>query len=84
MLELSDKYSRPLRDLRLSVLDRCNLRCTYCMPEESLNGQGVFLPRSRLLSDDELERVVRMFTRLGVHKLRLTGGEPLLLSLIHI
>jgi cyclic pyranopterin phosphate synthase len=73
-----DRHSRPLRDLRLSVLDRCNLRCTYCMPEESLNGQGVFLPGSRLLSDDEIETLVRAFVNLGVHKVRLTGGEPLL------
>jgi cyclic pyranopterin phosphate synthase len=73
-----DRLARPLRDLRLSVLDRCNLRCTYCMPEESLQGQGVFLPREQLLSDDELVRLVRVFVRLGVHKIRLTGGEPLL------
>ncbi len=78
MQEITDKYARPLRDLRLSVLDRCNLRCTYCMPEESLNGQGVFLPKARLLTDTELERLVRVFVRMGVHKLRLTGGEPLL------
>lgn len=75
---VSDKFGRPLRDLRLSVLDRCNLRCTYCMPEESLHGRGIFLPTARLLTDGELETVVRTFTRLGVHKLRLTGGEPLL------
>jgi len=73
-----DRFARPLRDLRLSVLDRCNLRCTYCMPAESLEGQGIFLPPGRLLSDSELERVVRVFTGLGVHKLRITGGEPLL------
>lgn len=75
---IKDKLGRPLRDLRLSVLDRCNLRCTYCMPQESLHGRGVFLPPSRLLSDAELETAVRAFVRLGVHKLRLTGGEPLL------
>ena len=73
-----DRLARPLRDLRLSVLDRCNLRCSYCMPEESLQGQGVFLPREALLTDDELVRLVHVFTRLGVHKIRLTGGEPLL------
>lgn len=60
------------------MLDRCNLRCSYCMPEESLQGQGVFLPGSKLLTDSELEKVVRIFVRMGVHKLRLTGGEPLL------
>jgi len=76
--QIVDKYARPLKDLRLSVLDRCNLRCSYCMPEESMHGQGVFLPGSKLLTDSELEKVVRVFVRMGVHKLRLTGGEPLL------
>jgi cyclic pyranopterin phosphate synthase len=76
--DVIDKFSRPLKDLRLSVLDRCNLRCGYCMPADSLNGQGIFLPASRLLNDVELETVVKVFVRLGVHKLRLTGGEPLL------
>ncbi len=73
-----DRFARPLRDLRLSVLDRCNLRCTYCMPGDSLMGRGVFLPREQLLTDDELIRLVRVFTGLGVDKIRLTGGEPLL------
>ncbi|NNE04434.1 MAG: GTP 3',8-cyclase MoaA [Xanthomonadales bacterium] len=73
-----DQFARPLRDLRLSVLDRCNLRCTYCMPAESFEGRGIFLPPGRLLSDAELEQLVRVFTSLGVHKLRITGGEPLL------
>jgi cyclic pyranopterin phosphate synthase len=75
---VKDRHARPLRDLRLSVLDRCNLRCTYCMPEQSLNGRGIFLPTQRLLTDDELENVVKVFVNLGVHKVRLTGGEPLL------
>jgi sulfatase maturation enzyme AslB (radical SAM superfamily) len=73
-----DRLARPLRDLRLSVIDRCNLRCTYCMPEDSLEGRGVFLPREYLLTDDELLRLVRTFVSLGVSKVRLTGGEPLL------
>ncbi len=73
-----DRFARPLRDLRLSVLDRCNLRCTYCMPEDSLEGRGVFLPREELLTDDEVVRLVGIFRDLGVHKVRLTGGEPLL------
>ncbi len=60
------------------MLDRCNLRCTYCMPEESLHGRGVFLPPHYLLSDGEIEMLVRIFVKLGVHKIRLTGGEPLL------
>ncbi len=78
MTPLNDTMGRPLKDLRISVLDRCNLRCTYCMPEESLHGQGVFLPSHHLLSDGEIELLVRVFAGLGVHKLRLTGGEPLL------
>jgi len=73
-----DVFARPLRDLRLSVLDRCNLRCTYCMPEDSLAGQGKFLPREDLLTDAELVTLVEVFVALGVHKVRLTGGEPLL------
>lgn len=75
---INDTLGRPLRELRLSVLDRCNLRCTYCMPEESLNGRGIFLRPQYLLSDGEIELLVRVFARLGVRKLRLTGGEPML------
>ncbi|MGD9265540.1 MAG: GTP 3',8-cyclase MoaA, partial [Lysobacterales bacterium] len=75
---LLDTMGRPLRELRLSVLDRCNLRCTYCMPEESLQGRGIFLRPHYLLSDGEIELLVRVFARLGVRKLRLTGGEPML------
>lgn len=77
-MPLNDTLARPLRDLRISVLDRCNLRCTYCMPEESLHARGVFLRPQYLLSDGEIELLVRVFARLGVHKVRLTGGEPLL------
>jgi len=73
-----DTHSRPLRDLRLSVLDRCNFRCSYCMPEESIKGRSPFLSRKDLLSDDELLRLASAFTQLGVNKIRLTGGEPLL------
>jgi cyclic pyranopterin phosphate synthase len=73
-----DAWARPLRDLRLSVLDRCNLRCSYCMPADSLEGRGIFLSREHLLTDDELATLVRVFASLGVHKVRLTGGEPLL------
>ena len=78
-----DRLGRPLRDLRLSVLDRCNLRCGYCMPGDTLQGRGIFLPPEHLLSDDELESLVRVFARLGVNKLRLTGGEPLLRPGLH-
>jgi cyclic pyranopterin phosphate synthase len=69
-----DRYGRPLRNLRLSVTDRCNLRCAYCMPEE----QYVWLPRADILDFEEISRLVDVFTELGVDKLRLTGGEPLL------
>ena len=69
---------RPMRDLRISVTDRCNLRCTYCMPREIFDKNHVFLPRNELLSFEEIEKVARAFITLGVQKIRLTGGEPLL------
>ena len=75
---LSDRMQRPLRDLRISVTDRCNLRCTYCMPREIFDKNHVFLPRNDLLSLEEIARVAASFVRLGVGKIRLTGGEPLL------
>ena len=73
-----DRMQRPLRELRVSVIDRCNFRCTYCMPADSLEGRGVFLPLEKLLTDHEIETMVRAFVGLGVRKLRITGGEPLL------
>ncbi|ADE12895.1 GTP 3',8-cyclase MoaA [Sideroxydans lithotrophicus] len=73
-----DSLQRPLRDLRISVTDRCNLRCTYCMPREIFDESHTFLPRAELLTFEEIERVVRQFIKLGVKKIRLTGGEPLL------
>jgi len=78
MTALNDTLNRPLKDLRISVLDRCNLRCTYCMPEESLHRRGIFLRPQYLLSDGEIKFLTRVFVKLGVDKLRLTGGEPLL------
>ena len=75
---LQDLLRRPLRELRMSVIDRCNFRCTYCMPEDSLQGRGVFLPLVKLLTDHEIEDLVYTFVDLGVRKLRITGGEPLL------
>ncbi len=75
---LLDTLQRPLRDLRISVTDRCNLRCTYCMPREIFDTHHNFLPRSELLSFEEIERLVKLFIPLGVQKIRLTGGEPLL------
>jgi GTP 3',8-cyclase len=73
-----DQLGRHLRDLRVSVTDRCNLRCTYCMPREVFGPDHAFLPRQELLTFEELERVVRVMVGLGVGKVRLTGGEPLL------
>jgi cyclic pyranopterin phosphate synthase len=75
---LRDTRQRPLRDLRISVTDRCNFRCVYCMPKEVFGKDYAFLPRSELLSFEEIERVARVFVGLGVEKIRLTGGEPLL------
>ncbi|MBA2336921.1 MAG: GTP 3',8-cyclase MoaA [Acidimicrobiia bacterium] len=69
---------RPIRDLRISVTDRCNFRCTYCMPKEIFNREYRFLERDLLLTFEEIERVAGVFSGLGVRKLRLTGGEPLL------
>jgi cyclic pyranopterin phosphate synthase len=69
-----DRLGRPLGSLRISVTDRCNLRCRYCMPEE----EYTWLPRTSLLAFEEIERLASAFARLGVHKIRLTGGEPLL------
>jgi len=77
---LTDRQHRPLRDLRLSVTDRCNFRCRYCMPKERFGEDFQFLPRSEVLSFEELERVAKQFVALGVEKLRITGGEPLLRS----
>jgi cyclic pyranopterin phosphate synthase len=73
-----DLLGRPLRDLRVSVTDRCNLRCRYCMPREVFGADFPFLERDELLTFEEIERVVRVLVDLGVRKVRLTGGEPLL------
>jgi GTP 3',8-cyclase len=73
-----DRLDRPLRDLRISVTDRCNLRCRYCMPREVYGAGFAFLDRSALLSYEEIARVARTLADLGVRKVRLTGGEPLL------
>ena len=73
-----DTLGRPVRDLRISVTDRCNFRCTYCMPKTVFGRDYRFMDRKELLSFEELERVVRVFAELGVEKIRLTGGEPLL------
>lgn len=73
-----DLRARPLRDLRISVTDRCNFRCTYCMPREVFDADYTFMRHSDLLSFEEIARLAGVFTRLGVEKIRLTGGEPLL------
>ena len=75
---LGDRLGRPLHDLRISVTDRCNFRCSYCMPKEVFDKQYSFLPQSSLLSFEEITRLARLFVSHGVHKIRLTGGEPLL------
>jgi cyclic pyranopterin phosphate synthase len=73
-----DQLGRPLHDLRISVTDRCNFRCPYCMPAEVYGDRYKFLPRPELLRFEEIERLARLFVELGVEKLRITGGEPLL------
>jgi len=73
-----DRLGRPLRDLRISVTDRCNFRCTYCMPREIFGSDFQFLPRADLLTFEEITRLAALFIEHGVEKLRLTGGEPLL------
>ncbi|HEY5636300.1 MAG TPA: GTP 3',8-cyclase MoaA [Burkholderiales bacterium] len=74
----ADTLGRPLRDLRISVTDRCNFRCTYCMPREVFDADYQFLPHAALLSFEEIARLARIFVGLGVKKIRLTGGEPLI------
>jgi cyclic pyranopterin phosphate synthase len=75
---LGDQRGRPLRDLRISVTDRCNFRCNYCMPKEVFDSNYKYLPHSSLLRFEEITRIARLFVSHGVQKLRLTGGEPLL------
>ena len=76
--DVADQLGRPLHDLRISVTDRCNFRCSYCMPKEVFDKDYAFLPQTSLLSFEEITRTARLFALHGVHKLRLTGGEPLL------
>ena len=75
---VSDTLQRPMRDLRISITDRCNLRCSYCMPRRIFDENHGFLPRAELLSFEEIERLAGLFIQRGVQKIRLTGGEPLL------
>ena len=74
---VTDKFGRRVRDLRISVTDRCNFRCPYCMPAEVYGEKYEFLPRPHILSFEEIERLTRLFVRIGVSKVRITGGEPL-------
>lgn len=76
--QVRDQLDRPLRDIRISVIDRCNFRCQYCMPAELFGPDFTFLPRSELLSYEEIHRLASIFIDLGVEKIRLTGGEPLM------
>ncbi|UTH13966.1 GTP 3',8-cyclase MoaA [Macrococcus equipercicus] len=76
--QITDKLGRPIRDLRISVTDRCNFRCSYCMPKEIFGDDFVFLPKDELLSFEELVRIATQYAALGVKKIRITGGEPLL------
>ena len=77
-MTIIDALARPLRNVRISVIDQCNLRCTYCMPAEVFGRDYAFLPANQLLSFEEIERLVNIFASLGVNKIRLTGGEPLM------
>jgi len=77
-IALTDALQRPLHDLRISVTDRCNFRCTYCMPKEVFGRDFQFLPSAQLLTFEEITRLARIFLDQGVEKLRLTGGEPLM------
>ncbi|WP_040226137.1 GTP 3',8-cyclase MoaA [Bhargavaea cecembensis] len=75
---LLDRLGRPIRDLRISVTDRCNFRCSYCMPKEVFGDDYAFLPKSELLTFEEIHRLTELFAEAGVKKIRLTGGEPLM------
>ena len=81
---LIDRLHRPLTDLRISVTDRCNFRCSYCMPKEVFDKDYRYLPHNALLSFEEITRLARIFATRGVRKIRLTGGEPLLRKNIEV
>ena len=82
--QLTDTLGRPLRDLRISVTDRCNFRCSYCMPKEVFDQEYAYLPQAELLSFEEITRLAKAFVAHGVQKIRLTGGEPLLRKHIEV
>ena len=81
---IKDTFGRPMRDLRISVTDRCNFRCPYCMPAEIFGESYQFLPKDEILTFEEIHRLTRIFAGLGVTKLRVTGGEPLLRTDLNI
>ena len=83
-MNITDKFSRKLRDVRISVTDRCNFRCAYCMPKEIYNSEYQFFKKNEILSFEEIIRLSKIFSSLGTKKIRLTGGEPLLRKNIHI
>ncbi len=83
-MQLTDTLNRPLRDLRISVTDRCNFRCVYCMPKEIFGPNYQFLSRDQILTFEEIERLARIFVAHGVGKIRLTGGEPLVRRDLHL
>lgn len=83
-MTLTDTLNRPLRDLRISVTDRCNFRCVYCMPKEIFGPDYQFLRRDQILTFEEIERLARIFAAHGVRKIRLTGGEPLVRRDLHL
>jgi cyclic pyranopterin phosphate synthase len=83
-MTLTDTLNRPLRDLRISVTDRCNFRCIYCMPKEVFGSNYQFLGRDEILTFEEITRLVRIFVPFGVRKIRLTGGEPLVRKDLHL
>ncbi len=83
-MTITDTLNRPLRDLRISVTDRCNFRCVYCMPKEIFGAGHPFLAHAEVLSFEEITRVARIFASLGVQKIRLTGGEPLVRKDLHL
>src|ERR1051325_1140761 len=82
-MTLIDTLNRPLRDLRISVTDRCNFRCVYCMPKEVFGSDYQFLERGQILSFEEITRLARIFVSHGVSKIRLPGGEPLVRRDLH-
>src|SRR5690606_22357065 len=81
--KIVDQLNRPLRDLRISVTDQCNFRCSYCMPKEIFGDDYQFLKQDELLSYSEIETLTRSFVKLGVKKIRITGGEPLVRKNVH-